>query len=107
MDVDMLYPDVLLPFAAITLERLDLSSEGAQQLHCEVPISFLLKERLRLLLAAQRRDDSGMRCHHLCRQHPLDFVLGADTRYRRQYLVDVAFAMWISPVRIHTAFRMP
>src|SRR6202022_5067767 len=59
-----------------------------------------LKERLRLLLAAQRRDDSGMRCHHLCRQHPLDFVLGADTRYRRQYLVDVAFAKWISPARI-------
>src|SRR6266481_7706829 len=39
MDVDMLYPDVLLPFAAMTLEYLDLSSEGAQQLHCEVPIS--------------------------------------------------------------------
>jgi len=38
MDVDMLYPDVLLPFAAMTLECLDLSSEGAQQLHCEVPI---------------------------------------------------------------------
>ncbi len=100
MDVDMLYPDVLLPFAAMTLECLDLSSEGAQQLHCEVPIPFPLKERLRLLLAVQRRDDSGMRCHHLCRQHPLDFVLGADTRYRRQYLVDVAFARWISPARI-------
>jgi hypothetical protein len=27
MDVDMLYPDVLLPFAAMTLECLDLSSE--------------------------------------------------------------------------------
>ena len=51
MDVDMLYPDVLLPFAAMTLECLDLSSEGAQQLHREVPIPFPLKERLRLLLA--------------------------------------------------------
>ena len=96
----MLYPDVLLPFTAITLKRLDLSSEGAQQLHCEVPISFPPKERLRFLLAAQRGDDSGMRCHHLCRQHPLDFVLGADTRYRRQYFVDDAFARWIFPAPI-------
>ena len=36
MNVDMLHRDLLLPFAAVTLERLDLSSEGAQQLHCEV-----------------------------------------------------------------------
>jgi len=80
--------------------RLELSSKGAQQLHCEVPISFPPKERLRFLLAAKRRDDSGMRCHHLRRQHPLNFVLGADTRYRRQYLVDVAFARWIFPAPI-------
>jgi hypothetical protein len=34
MDVDMLHCDLLLALAAITLERLDLSSEGAQQLDC-------------------------------------------------------------------------
>ena len=49
MDVDMLHRDLLLPLAAITLERLDLSSEGTQQLHCEAPISVLLKERHRFL----------------------------------------------------------
>jgi hypothetical protein len=39
----MLSPDVLLPFAAMTLECLDLSSEGAQRLHCGFP--YLSHER--------------------------------------------------------------
>jgi hypothetical protein len=61
MDVDMLHRDLLLPLAAITLERLDLSSEGAQQLYCEAPIPVPLEERLRILEAAKRRDAGGMR----------------------------------------------
>src|SRR5260370_6506990 len=92
MDVDMLHRDLLLPLAAITLERLDLRSEGAQQLYCEAPIPVPLEERLRILEAAKRRDAGGMRRYHLCRQHPLGLVRRADTRYRRQYPVDVTFA---------------
>jgi len=103
----MLYPDVLLPFTAITLKRLDLSSEGAQQLHCEVPISFPPKERFRFLLAAQRGDDSGMRCHHLCRQHPLDFVLGADTRTAANTSLMTRSLGGFSQLPSHAALTMP
>ena len=84
MDVDMLHRDLLLPLAAITLERLDLKSEGAQQLHCEAPVFVPLEERFRILHKTKRRDRSGMRRHHLGRQHPLGLVRRADTRYRRQ-----------------------
>jgi hypothetical protein len=52
MNVDVLDRDLLLPFAAITLERLDLSSEGAQQLHCEVSVSFPREQRLSILGAS-------------------------------------------------------
>src|ERR1700732_4565161 len=46
MDVDVFDCNLLLPLAAIALQGLDLSREGAQQLHCEAPIAVLLKERL-------------------------------------------------------------
>jgi hypothetical protein len=42
----------------------------------------------------------GVRRHHLCRQHRLDFVLRADTRYRCPYLVNVLFArrIFLAPI---------
>src|SRR6202045_2739741 len=61
MDVDMLHRDLLLPLAGITLERLDLKSEGAQQLHCEAPVSVPLDARFRILHKTKRRERSLMR----------------------------------------------
>jgi hypothetical protein len=45
MDVDVLDSDLLLPLAAIPLERFDLHREGPQQLGGEIAVAVLLRNR--------------------------------------------------------------
>ena len=92
----MLDGNFLLALPAIALQCLGLGREGSQKFHSEISVAVLLGYHVRPLQTAQRPCRSEMRRNHLDCQHRLDFVVGANPMYRREYSVDVLLAWWMT-----------
>lgn len=103
MDMDVFDSNFLLTLAAIPLQSLDLHRESPQQLDREVPVTVLLSYRPGVPQPPQRANRSDMRCHHLCREHALDFILRSNTGYGSKRTIDVLATGWTARTPIRTS----
>ena len=90
MDVDVLHGDLLLPLAAVAIQRIEKVAEGCESLLAWLQILAASFEGLVLNHGAPvALHGRGMRGDQLGRHHPLELVLRGDpeeTRDGRRYL---------------------
>ena len=101
-------PNVLLPLAAITVQRLYLHRVGPPQFRREIPRAVLLKDGLDTLQPSRQRRRGVVRRDHLCRQHALDIVgwLGANQCCECSLQLPIlCLPVGIQPERVHNLIR--
>lgn len=90
IDRHMFNDDLLFPFGAISLQRLDLGDKCSRQLVECIARTVLLGDGLRTSKQPCYLQRGLVNHGHLCRQHRFDTVVWLDGRYLSHQLVDAS-----------------